>query len=143
MAFEPINDLAVPLGPNQARGDRLETLAQRVKMVLDTRPGQLPWRKDFGCDLGTMVGEPITEARMSLIQFRITSAIQRWVSDVDVRGVHVDLVRDEGMGIDVADRRIPLAESALVRFGVRAALQIRLDLMTEAGPLSLDATLAE
>ena len=112
-------------------------------MVLDTRPGQLPWREEFGCDLGATAGESITESKLSLIEWRIRQTVERWIPEVQVVGLRVDLVRDEGMGVDVADRRIPLAEAALVRFGVQCSLQVRMDLETKEGPLSLQATLAE
>ena len=65
------------------------------------------------------------------------------VSMVKIRDIHVDLVRDEGMGVDFADRRIPLAEAALVRFGVQSSIQVRLDLVTKEGALMLQASMSE
>ena len=142
--MDPIFDVAVPLGPRKESGRSLEDIAQRVHMVLDTRPGQLPWRKDFGCDLEATTGESVTEARLSNIRWQIEQTIMRWIPEVNlVKRVEIDLVRDEGMGIDVADRRIPLAEAAMVRFGVQCSLQVRIDLETKEGPLSLQAHVAE
>jgi phage baseplate assembly protein W len=38
-------------------GDR--ALATRIRMVLETRPGHVPWRPTFGCDLAGLVGEAV------------------------------------------------------------------------------------
>ncbi len=141
--MDPIQDLSVPLGPVRSQGASLQQIAQRVQMVLDTRPGQLPWRPDFGCDLGTTVGESITDASLAVVRWRIMDAISRWVPEVTIMDLQLDLVRDDGMGIDSADRRIPIAEAALVRFGVQSSIHVRLELETVEGPLVLDASVAE
>jgi len=141
--MKPIIDLAVPLGPRRSSISPLQQIADRVQMVLDTRPGQLPWRDDFGCDLGATVGESITDASLAVIRWRILEAINRWVPEVKVVEINLDLVRDEGMGVDSADRRIPIAEAALVRFGVQSSIQVRLDLETNEGPLMLQASMSE
>ena len=141
--MEPIHDLAVPMGPSRTQVATLEQIAQRVQMVLDTRPGQLPWRSDFGCDLGATVGESITDASLAVIRWRIIDAVTRWVPEVKTVDLRLDLVRNEGMGVDSADRRIPIAEAALVRFGVQSSIQVRLELETVAGPLVLQANMTE
>jgi hypothetical protein len=89
------------------------------------------------------VGESITDASLAVIRWRIIDAVTRWVPEVKTVDLRLDLVRDEGMGVDSADRRIPIAEAALVRFGVQSSIQVRLELETVAGPLVLQANMTE
>lgn len=115
-------------------------LAARVRMVLETRPGTLPWRPDFGCDLAALVGEPATSARMGEVRWKVEQAVRRWVPAVKVARCRVTVVplREDDAGFAQA----PLAERAVVALGTRALLEVSLELETTLGPMALHAQIA-
>ena len=41
------------------------SLADRVRLILETRPLRVPWRPELGCDLDVIVGKPLTAERLS------------------------------------------------------------------------------
>lgn len=133
-------DPALPLGARDGtvRGDR--AFAERIRMILETRPGTLPWRPDFGCDLDDLIGQPATPQRVNEARWRVEHALRRWLPEVKVLSCHVQLSRLEGSaGEDLRRREVPLAESALLALGMQAALEVLLDVETPLGPLSLQA----
>jgi phage baseplate assembly protein W len=139
MTMNPLLDPAVPLGPAAAL--RQDDLAARVRMVLGTRPGQLPWRPTFGCDLDRFVGMPLTASRLDDMATLVRDAIERHMPEVDIIECGVRVETRWGAPSDAERRSVPIGEAALVRFGVQAALQIELQLQTETGPVSIQATI--
>ncbi len=134
-----ILDPALSLGQRDChvRGDR--AFAERIRMILETRPGTLPWRPDFGCDLDDLIGQPATTQRIGEARWRVENALRRWLPDVKVLNCQVQLARVEGGGEDIRRRDVPIAESALLALGLQAALEVLLDVETPSGPLSLQA----
>lgn len=134
-----IMDPALTLGARQpyVRGER--AFAERIRMILETRPGTLPWRPDFGCDLDDLIGQPATVQRIGEARWRVEHALRRWLPEVKVNSCQVQLSRAEGGGEDVRRRDVPMAESALLALGMQATLEVLLDVETPAGPLSLQA----
>ena len=140
--FTAILSPALPFGARDPwlRGD--VAWAERVRIVLETRPGTLPWRPDFGCDLGKLVGQPATPARVGEVRWKIEQAVRRWVPSVRVARCRVELVPlDDGDAVK-SGPKLPLAEVALLCLGTQVALEVSLDLETPQGPLSLQAHLA-
>lgn len=123
-----------PLGVGQTLRDAASALEQRVRLVLETRPGDLPWRPDFGCDLGGLVGQPATAARLQDLRWRVEAALRRWIPDARVRSCRVRLLREEPLG---APDPLPTAEAALLRLGPQCAVEIDLQLQVESSPTSL------
>lgn len=119
------------------RGDA--AWAEQVAMVLETRPGTLPWRPEFGCDLSSLVGQPATAARLGEAKWKIEAAVRRWVPPLKVARCVVSVVRLERAGDGGFPPAVPLAEAALLSLGAQAALEVALDLETPDGPLSLQA----
>ena len=131
-------DPALPLAPWNPRLPPLEALGARVECLLSTRPGTLPWEPEFGCDLDDLVGAPATTQRLHDAQWRIQQALARWLPELRVARCDVLVVStDDGGG--GAPRQVPLAEAALMGFGVRVALEIDLDLETQDGPVNVQA----
>ncbi len=118
-----------PLGAGQALCPARATLGERVRLVLETRPGDLPWRPDFGCDLGGLVGQPATAARLQDLRWRVEAALRRWIPDARVQVCRVRLLRDEPQGSAEA---ISQAESALLRLGPQCAVELELQLQVES-----------
>ena len=116
-----------------------EALAARIRMVLETRPGQVPWRPDFGCDLASLVGQPATAQRLNEARWRIEEAIRRWIPDAEVLRCKVGVSSD---AVPLGNRRprgVPVAESALMSLGKQAVLEIELDVKTDMGPVAVQA----
>ncbi|MFM2248136.1 MAG: Baseplate wedge protein gp25 [Pseudomonadota bacterium] len=137
--MKPLLDPAVPLGP--AAATRQDDVPTRVRMVLGTRPGQLPWRPTFGCDLDRFVGQPLTTSRLEEMAEVVRDAVARHMPEVDVIDCGVRVETRWGAPSDAERRAVPIGEAALVRFGVQAALQIELQLQTESGPIAIQATI--
>ncbi len=110
-----------------------EALSQRVQLVLSTRPGDLGWKPEFGCDLAQLVGRPASNVTRVLAEQSITTALRTWIPEVSVRSCRV------------AARTLPSpawsphgpVERALVPLGVQATLTVDLVLDAEQGPAAL------
>jgi phage baseplate assembly protein W len=135
--MKPLLDPAVPLGP--AAGTLPDDIATRVRMVLGTRPGQLPWRPDFGCDLDRFVGQPLTQRRLDEIAETVRDAVEKHLPELTLEECAVRVETRWGAPADTERRFVPIAEAALVRLGVQASIQVELRLQTENGPLALQA----
>lgn len=129
-------DLSLSLlgGPSRSGA---EALADRVRMVLDTRPGRIPFMPEFGCDLGALVGGAATEARLTEARLRVQSALSRWIPDAPVAKCEVRI--SEVTGANDADPWVPVAEKAMASGGVAVTLEIHLVLQTPEGLVALDA----
>ncbi len=110
-----------------------EALAQRIQLVLSTRPGDLAWKPEFGCDLAQLVGTPTSNVTRVLAETAITAALQTWIPEVSVRSCHV------------AARTLPSpawspqgpVERALIPLGTQATLAVDLVLDAGEGPAAL------
>lgn len=115
-------------------------LAARMRLVLETQPGRMPYEPTFGCDLDGLAGQSASQTRVSEVRMRIHSALRRFLPEVTVTSCKVQLVEHERSG-SIADPSVPLAERALASAGLTAALEVRIVVETEDGPLSLEAQL--
>jgi len=115
-------------------------LAQRLQMVLNTKPGTIPWRPDFGCDLSSLVGLPATQQNLQTAQSRVESAIWSSLPDVELEECQVRLAGHAGRGDELDHPTIPLAEAALLRLGVQARLDVTLEVRIPEGPMTVSAT---
>ena len=116
-----------------------ETIVNRIQLVLETRPGQLPWNPDFGCDLTYMLGETATQQRVSEAKFRVEAAVRSWLPEMELKDLRVNPVTNLGTVGTHRERQIPVAESARVVLGTEARLEVELDIETEAGMMSVEA----
>ena len=133
-------DPALPLSPIRVRLSPEEALAGRIRAVLETRPGRVPWRPEFGCDLSELVGQPATAERLSRARSAIEEAVRRWLPDVTVARCELRVVTS--LGTHDRPREVPLAEAAIIPLGVYASLEIELDLDTELGPIAVQTQLS-
>ena len=134
--------LAVPVGSRPVRVRSDERLAARVRLVLETRPGDLPWNPAFGCALDEFIGKPVTASCLSEISSVVQAALRRWIRDVLVTRCEVRMLTDLGAGPGSNARAVPTAERSLVPFSLRATVEVDLELQTPDGPLSLQAILS-
>ena len=140
--------LAVPVAGPRLRVSAADALAARVRLVLETRPGDLPWSPEFGCALGEFVGKPVTRDRLSEVSNTVATALRRckWCAARRMRGpmvsrCEVRLLTDLGAGPGDAVT-LPLAERALVPFSLSATLEVDLELQTAEGLLTMQAILS-
>lgn len=133
---------ALPFGGPGARVSGAEAIAWRVRFVLETRPGQLPWRPDFGCDLEGLTGRPADATLLREARLRIEAALTRWLPDLSIRALRVAVRSRVGTSELTAFRHVPAAEAALLRFGADAELVLELELDGPSGPYALVAPLA-
>ena len=117
------------------RGASPASVAERVRLVLETRPGRIPWHPEFGCDLDPILGRALTIELVSEVQMRIKSALSRFLPDLSITRLEVRIQTD--LGADMRSRRLPIAEASLVPFGANAMLDIEIELQTPAGPVRL------
>ena len=117
-----------------------ESLVERIQLVLETRPGQLPWKPTFGCDLTSFIGEAATPQRIKEARWRGESAVRQWLPGMDLKDCRVNAVTNLGTVGAHRERQIPTAESALVALGTEARLEVELDIQTEAGMMSVEAS---
>lgn len=123
---------AVPLGGAQPLLSGTEGLEARLRLLLGTRPGDLPWRPEFGCDLRGMIGQPATEARLAEARWRIEAAIRRWIPGIRVQTCRIRITPEGEIARD--PRGLSVAECALLRLGVQAAIELEIGVVFEEAP---------
>ena len=99
-------------------------LAQRLRVVLETQRGSLPWRPDFGCNLARFVGQPLTPSRLEALQREVEESLRRELADVRVTDVDIQMLTSHGMGRKRDLRRLPVAERSLVQLGTHCTIQV-------------------
>lgn len=134
-------DPAVPLGSLRPEIDGLAALEARLRLVLETRPGRLPWRPDFGCDLEFLIGEPASPQNLARAEFHVQQALARWLPDVTTRRLTVT-AQPIAAGPTGSSPTAPPGEGALVSLGTQAVLVVRLELSTNWGPQILSTSIA-
>ncbi len=117
-----------------------DRVAQRLQMVLNTKPGTIPWRPEFGCDLSSLVGQPATAQALQAARDRVESAIRSSLPDVEVEKCQVRLGAHTGSGAELEHPSIPLAEAALLRLGVQAGLVVTLEVRIPEGSATVSAS---
>ena len=129
------------IGASVSRLERGQRTVARIRSILETRPGTVPWRPEFGVDLASLVGSALTRSQLDKVRAAVQAALERWAPDIEVLGCEVHAVTAFGAGPGGTDRTIPLAEGALVRLGTQASLRVDLSLRTDEGELNLSATI--
>ena len=130
-------DLALRLTPRSSV-DPATALAQRIRMVLETQPGDVPFAKTFGCDLDGLLGTSASKARLDEARMRIRGAIDRWVPEATVLACEVRMV-DRMAATQHAST--PIAESMMAGPAMPASLEVRVVVDTPMGPLHVEAQL--
>ncbi|GGN58772.1 baseplate protein [Actinoplanes lobatus] len=92
--------------PHTATHD--EAVAQSIRLILATDPGERVMRPDFGAGLGTFVFEPINTATLIRIRNRVQQALVDAEARIDVLAVTV-----------TPDRELPLI-AIDVQYRIRA-----------------------
>lgn len=126
--MKKIMHASLTMGSRKPFLHRTEESLTRIDMVLKTRPGQLPWNPEFGCDITDLIGESATEERISATQDEVERSLRAFLPSASVLSCEVHLVTGEGQVVAYRDQSVPTAESALVALGTDARLELRLDI---------------
>jgi phage baseplate assembly protein W len=68
---------------------RDEEIAESMRLILGTSPGERPMRPDFGCPIHDHVFAPADAATTGMIAFEVRNALSRWEPRIDVLDVVV------------------------------------------------------
>jgi phage baseplate assembly protein W len=70
------------------RGER--EVAESIRIILGTAPGERPMRPEFGCRISDHVFDPINAATAGAIAHEVRSALEQWEPRIDVLDVRVE-----------------------------------------------------
>lgn len=90
--------------------DRARHVRNLIRHVLLTNPGERVNRPDFGCGLRQLVFAPNSDALATAVQFRVETALQRWLAEVIKVHDVVVAARDGVLEVTVVYARLELAE---------------------------------
>ena len=128
---------SLTLGARKPYLDKTSEALTRIDIILNTRPGDLPWDEEFGCDLTSLVGETATVDRVQATRGEVETALGKWLPNGKVQSCEVQLVTAQGQVISHSEANIPVAEAALVSHGTDARLELKLDIEVEDEVLEL------
>jgi hypothetical protein len=66
-----------------------EDVRQSIRIILATSPGERPMRPDFGVGLRQLVFAPLSQATISVIQYRVELSLTKWEPRIIVKQVSV------------------------------------------------------
>lgn len=133
-------DPALRLGVGNPRREAGEFWADRIRSVLLTRPGTLPWRPQYGFDIEWLLGQPLNTVNVTLLRMRLRSTLARWLPDLKVNELKI-AVHSDHRALVQSDRYVPPAEAALLPYGSGGRVEILLDVTTPSGPLEFGMNL--
>jgi phage baseplate assembly protein W len=85
-----------------------EDIAQAIRLILSTAPGERPTRPEFGCDVHALVFDTVDAAMVGKVDSAIRAALGRWEPRIEVTEIDFDLSR-------VADGRLDITIGYRVR----------------------------
>ena len=92
--------------PIRTSGDQIATnafedqIAQSIRLIIGTNPGERRMRPDFGAGLNAFVFEPVSAATLEGIRRRVQDALIDWEPRIDIERVTATIA-DEGR-VDIA-----------------------------------------
>ncbi|BCY05785.1 GPW/gp25 family protein [Actinoplanes sp. L3-i22] len=102
------NGWAFPLRVDSTGGialvSREREIAEAIRLILATAPGERPMRPEFGCGVHDYVFAPADENTAGRIAFEVRRALDRWEPRIDVADVVVGF-DDEDAGVLYIDVR--------------------------------------
>jgi phage baseplate assembly protein W len=84
-----------------------EDVAQAIRIVLGTTPGERVMRPTFGAGLRSLVFEPLNTTTMALAKHHVEVALATWEPRIDIKNVSVDAA--------ALDNRMDIAIDYVVR----------------------------
>jgi phage baseplate assembly protein W len=115
-------DTALRRGASQSPSDEV-WLAQRIRVMLETQRGSLPWRPELGCDLARFVGQPLTPVALATLKRELERGLDV-LEDVRVLDVDFKVSTTHGVNQGQDRRMLPVAERSLVQLGTQCTLDV-------------------
>ena len=128
---------SLTLGARKPYQDATQTALTRIDIILNTRPGDLPWNSEFGCDVTDLVGESSTPERVENTKGKVEKALGKWLPNAILHSCDVQLVNGLSGVVTHREANVPTAESALASSGTDARLELKLDIEVEDKLLEL------
>lgn len=75
-ATDPRSQIALVSGP--------EDVAQAIRIILSTAPGERPMRPEFGCGVHRFVFETVDASTLGLMEHEVREALHRWEPRIEV-----------------------------------------------------------
>lgn len=111
-------------------------LRQRISIILNTAPGQVPWRPEFGCRLWSLMGQPTTAQHLAEVRWSIEDALSRWLRGAQLEECKIHLLpRGMGSWAGLQSAELSPAEVGLLHLGSEVTLRVELLIRTRAGRL--------
>ena len=67
-----------------ALASRDEEVAEGIRLILGTSPGERPMRPEFGCPIHEHIFAPADSTTTGLIAFEVANSLKRWEPRIDV-----------------------------------------------------------
>ncbi len=85
------------IGPSGgiALASRDEEIAESMRLILGTSPGERPMRPEFGCPIHEHIFAPTDATTAGLIAFEVRNALRRWEPRIEVHDVEVTPADDQ------------------------------------------------
>jgi uncharacterized protein len=74
---------------------RDEEIAESMRLILGTSPGERPMRPEFGCPIHEHIFSPSDATTAGLIAFEVRNSLQRWEPRIEVDDVVVTPADDQ------------------------------------------------
>jgi uncharacterized protein len=83
--------------------ERDQEIAEAIRLVLGTAPGERPMRPEFGCGIHDYVFAPADGATAGRIAYEVRAALERWEPRIEVADVVIafDTVEEGVLYIDI------------------------------------------
>lgn len=100
--------IAYPMGVDHtgrlALSGHRDAIAESIRLILGTSPGERPMRPEFGCNIHEHVFEPADATTEGVLAFEVENALRRWEPRIDVQTVEVTAAPDNAslLYIDIA-----------------------------------------
>jgi Bacteriophage baseplate protein W len=90
---------AFPIHPDANGGialvSREREVAEAIRVIVSTVPGERPMRPEFGCRIHDFVFSPADDATADAISAEVTRALRMWEHRIDVGDVDVLYTEDD------------------------------------------------
>jgi uncharacterized protein len=72
-----------------------QEVAEAIRLILATAPGERPMRPEFGCAVHDLAFAPVNEATAGAVRYEVTASLDRWEPRIDVHDVAVSAAPDD------------------------------------------------
>lgn len=102
----------------------MDSISQKILMIIGTRKRSRKWRPNFGSDVYRMLFEPFDDTTAGWIQTYIKDALESPYNGLtnDVTGINVEVVRkvDQTYGVRIAYHVPKLEDKKTISFSMRS-----------------------